>query len=608
MNIYRLSQATGIIDLNNIEYITLSSDNDFEKLNSTTQQLHHTKEKLLSLWMRIDGNVKRITEITQLSEWIQIKNISQLIDMENKLYLLRKDRNNLMNILQINPSLELILPYINIESNLISFQTDLQQYHVQLVHKSEDIKKKIKQYKDEIGQLNSYKSNLQESANKIVAISTDKTHCPICKTQFDEYKLQKLINEISREVENIEKVQHLNEELESLNISMKDTKESLETLNIIMNCAKKLFDEQQIDILQIKDVVNKIVDSINNFNVIEEKIKELETIKTYLASIGATETEYARLLSIYNNEYSLKYGVMTFESLEKIKKNLIQENTSNYSIGENIENEIKSFEEIINTIKIKYNIFLEDSKEFLSKFSEKKKLIAQLNKEKKYLITYIHMQNFDVPYLIDNLTALLNLSKHVSEILIQNKKNHGAIQSLVNKLELNKVKHNVLKEKIEKLEFALSVINNLDKSNERLFDFFDNNMQSILNIFMKIHAPKEFDCLKFSDGNIELKRIGHDVFEPISRISTGQKSALALSIFLAMNRNAKNAPRYILFDDPVSNVDDINVLAFFDFLRDLALSGKRQIIFATASSKIANLFKKKFDFLDDKFKYYELKR
>ena len=75
-----------------------------------------------------------------------------------------------------------------------------------------------------------------------------------------------------------------------------------------------------------------------------------------------------------------------------------------------------------------------------------------------------------------------------------------------------------------------------------------------------------------------------------------------------MNRNATRAPKYILFDDPVSNTDDINILAFFGFLRDISLSGERQIFFVTANSKVANLFRKKFDFLGEDFRYYYLER
>ena len=126
---------------------------------------------------------------------------------------------------------------------------------------------------------------------------------------------------------------------------------------------------------------------------------------------------------------------------------------------------------------------------------------------------------------------------------------------------------------------------------------------------MSIHAPAEFDDLKFTtDEGIKLKRIESDEYETVMKISTGQKSALSLAIFLTMNRNAKNAPKYILFDDPVSNTDDINILAFLDYLGDIAINGERQIFFATANSKVANLFRKKFDFLGDDFIYSLLER
>ncbi|OFV93786.1 MAG: hypothetical protein A3G76_03765 [Acidobacteria bacterium RIFCSPLOWO2_12_FULL_65_11] len=63
-----------------------------------------------------------------------------------------------------------------------------------------------------------------------------------------------------------------------------------------------------------------------------------------------------------------------------------------------------------------------------------------------------------------------------------------------------------------------------------------------------------------------------------------------------------------MFDDPVAHVDDINTLSLLDHLRDIALSGQRQIFFATADSKLAGLFGRKFRFLGDRFKQIELAR
>lgn len=65
----------------------------------------------------------------------------------------------------------------------------------------------------------------------------------------------------------------------------------------------------------------------------------------------------------------------------------------------------------------------------------------------------------------------------------------------------------------------------------------------------------------------------------------------------------------ILIDDPIAHVDDLNSLSFLDYLREIALSGKKQIFFSTASNKLATLFERKFDFLEpDEFKKFNLER
>ena len=70
-----------------------------------------------------------------------------------------------------------------------------------------------------------------------------------------------------------------------------------------------------------------------------------------------------------------------------------------------------------------------------------------------------------------------------------------------------------------------------------------------------------------------------------------------------------SAPPIMLIDDPIAHVDDLNSLSFLDYLRELVLTGNRQVVFATASEKLAALFERKFDFLGpDDFRRYDLHR
>jgi hypothetical protein len=74
------------------------------------------------------------------------------------------------------------------------------------------------------------------------------------------------------------------------------------------------------------------------------------------------------------------------------------------------------------------------------------------------------------------------------------------------------------------------------------------------------------------------------------------------------DKRLTTGPKVLLFDDPVAHVDDINTPSLLDHLREIARTNQRLILFATADSKIASLFIRKFRFLGDRFKQIELSR
>ncbi|MCC6910195.1 MAG: AAA family ATPase [Phycisphaerales bacterium] len=132
------------------------------------------------------------------------------------------------------------------------------------------------------------------------------------------------------------------------------------------------------------------------------------------------------------------------------------------------------------------------------------------------------------------------------------------------------------------------------------------NRAQIEMIFGRIHAPAEFSGLGGCLSTLVRKNRATEA--TLSEISTGQRAAFALSIFLAQNAQLRAAPPVVLIDDPIAHVDDLNALSFLDYLRELALAGSRQILFATASEKLATLFERKFDFLGDGFRRHDLRR
>lgn len=150
---------------------------------------------------------------------------------------------------------------------------------------------------------------------------------------------------------------------------------------------------------------------------------------------------------------------------------------------------------------------------------------------------------------------------------------------------------------------ALTTILEKDSKATAVANFVENNHTTIVNIFKKIHAPNEFDDIQFERTGedsycINLYRNREKTWVGLSKVSTGQRSALALSVFLALNLRVTGGPRLLLIDDPVAHVDDLNTLSFLDYLREIVVKNKRQLFFATASRKLASLFEMKFSDLE----------
>ena len=95
----------------------------------------------------------------------------------------------------------------------------------------------------------------------------------------------------------------------------------------------------------------------------------------------------------------------------------------------------------------------------------------------------------------------------------------------------------------------------------------------------------------------ELVAIRNDETVPISHMSTGQRTALVIAVFFQINLATSFAPNFLLLDEPFANIDDLNVLALMDFLRELAITHERQNFFTTANRNVAKLFRRKFSFL-----------
>ncbi len=425
-------------------------------------------------------------------------------------------------------------------------------------------------------------------------------------SSFSEEELKNLINDITVKVENFEEIKNLKIKIENLNIQIEENSKKIHFSDMIINVAKEHIPGFDISITAIKTIAVSLLKYKGTLENLKKEIENLENYKSRFLSLGITEMEYSKFIQTYNENYKEEYGDVSQISLENIKNKYMMELLSQEDTVKDFEKKINIEEEKINKLLLRYKV--NDYKSLVEYFSKRKNELHDIKELTKNMKEYIQPQELEIEYLVRHVSEVSIVAKSLSDTLIQNKKNSFALESLNAKNKTDEKRDEIIDVNHGKLNDAIGVLKELESVEQRLFDFFVDNTVGILDVFMSIHAPKEFDGLNFSDKKIMLKRIDSEKYDSITKISTGQKSALALSIFLTMNKNAQNSPKYILFDDPVSDIDDINILAFFDFLREIALSGERQIFFATASSKIANLFKKKFDFLGEDFVYHYLER
>lgn len=209
-----------------------------------------------------------------------------------------------------------------------------------------------------------------------------------------------------------------------------------------------------------------------------------------------------------------------------------------------------------------------------------------------------------------NLAAIQQLLAQVATAVAQEGGNDKALNDQTKNVEglAKKIENNGTKiTRANDAEQVLEALAEQSSGGELESQILTENAAEIARTFASIHMPNEFE-IQVVHGKLVIIRRSTGAEVQLEHMSTGQRAAFALSLFLAMNGRLRSGPPMLLFDDPVAHIDDINMLSFLDHLRQLAIGGSRQIFFATADSKLAGLFRHKFRFLGDEFKELRLSR
>lgn len=443
---------------------------------------------------------------------------------------------------------------------------------------------------------------LREAALTLISTEESDPKCPLCHTEFENDEIKRLIEKIPEYYKGEDSLTHIFDrilqlseiehqafsQIESLNslaaiaehlklskeTSCGDVLEKFTSLNDDLKIKKHDYERARNKLKQLTDsgmeqeayffLRGSVSSSTGNGKDAEDRIKigdAISEINQQLESLQAESTALRREISEVQMKIEGLYGALRLLGYVKAPP----------KSSEDFDSLMNSCEQAtIRLAGITAKFFLDESKKFQDFRHEllgaKKSMDEAIISSKRYLETPGELKEIQ--------DELVNIEKTVQSLSREVNSISPAMIGLRQLLAEDSIEGAVMS--------ALGSIS-----------------QNINSIFSSIHTPSEYTYTGNSNG--ALKTVGRDSYHSLEQVSTGQRAAFAISIFLAFNATSTAAPPIILIDDPVAHVDDLNSLSFLDYLRDIVVNSNKQVIFATSDTRMASLFSKKFSFLDSEY-------
>lgn len=339
--------------------------------------------------------------------------------------------------------------------------------------------------------------------------------------------------------------------------------------------------------------------------------ENLEKEANHLDINGFTLDNINKFQELLNDKY-VKEIIASLSSDEGLIEHLTEDIKKVKLSIEGLEVEIENQKKIIANVKLKWEslkkdklLLSEEKKKIRLKIAEIKRIRESIGLLNEYEVIlkdtdkYLDLR-ISIRKLIDEVRLALDLFRDNESIYEK--------QIKLEELDLNSKD---LKFQIKNCEIAINTLKELTPLKDYIQKFVMKNFIQINDIFSRLHTPKDFDRLELNDQNELIayrKGVQGETICSINEMSTGQRTAVILSVFFVMHMSMETAPNILLLDEPVANMDDLNVLGLIDFLRQFTLTRNTQIFFTTANPTVANLFRRKFSILKNQFQSYQLHR
>jgi recombinational DNA repair ATPase RecF len=458
---------------------------------------------------------------------------------------------------------------------------------------------------DKIGQI---VAQIRALGKEYISIDTNAHTCPLCQTDFER---NRLVAEINNEIASYSDENTQTGNLITAQGSWKDKIELCQQHQIHINVIRSSYaviSDNVPDDLPLETLVLAIQTTLSEEDRLLYTKTELDGFEQWATSFGLSEQEFSYL------EWEIKaLGETTIVFTSDKKNAFLTAKQKVESVMEGLQKEINDLTELKKrlNLQVKTDLDLLPDKEYkpseiISIFTVEEQRLALYEDTFRKIREIITLD--DHGSLEDVNSQLSLLEKNLKTIKTE-LQNQFALQNAEKEKANAEIFISNNQANFERIEKGYETLKRLseNKETDQLSSFFDQNFKEVNDIFHTLHSPREFKSLQFKEKQLYLIR-ENDQERKISEISTGQRAALAISLFISLNRKLKNGPNIILFDDPVSHIDDLNALSFLDFLRFFILKENKQIFIATANARLATLIEKKFHFLGDDFKQWELTR
>jgi DNA repair exonuclease SbcCD ATPase subunit len=210
---------------------------------------------------------------------------------------------------------------------------------------------------------------------------------------------------------------------------------------------------------------------------------------------------------------------------------------------------------------------------------------------------------------LNNFLSSLNAYKLKIERVIENNKLKDYLEKDLCGYNYKKLENVKNYEKVVSWEKKLR---HLQSPQEYTARILKRNEDTINMFFNNLHWPRDFKEVKLGlDDELEItvEKLFNSKREPAHHLlSAGQRTALAVSLFWTLNASFRNVPRFLIMDEPIQNVDELNILNFLDGLRWYIESTGHQVFLTTANERIRAIVKKKFAYLKENYLELNLNR